>query len=51
MTTVAAYAVPAAKAPFERHAVRESDALIDVKFAGVVSEVGPGVTQFAFRSG
>jgi uncharacterized zinc-type alcohol dehydrogenase-like protein len=35
MTTVAAYAVPAAKAPFERRAVRESDALIDIKFAGI----------------
>ncbi|WP_037683770.1 NAD(P)-dependent alcohol dehydrogenase [Streptomyces griseus] len=80
MTTVAAYAAPAAKAPLERttierRAVGESDVLIDVKFAGichsdihqaregwgeaifpmvpgheiagVVSEVGPGVTKFA----
>ncbi|MET9128333.1 NAD(P)-dependent alcohol dehydrogenase [Streptomyces antibioticus] len=79
MTTVAAYAAPAAKAPLERttierRAVRESDVLIDIKFAGichsdihqahegwgeaifpmvpgheiagVVSEVGPGVTKF-----
>ncbi|MFG2945096.1 NAD(P)-dependent alcohol dehydrogenase [Streptomyces adustus] len=80
MTTVAAYAAPAAKAPLERttierRAVREFDVLIDIKFAGichsdihqaregwgqaifpmvpgheiagVVSEVGPGVTRFA----
>ncbi|MDO0935921.1 NAD(P)-dependent alcohol dehydrogenase [Streptomyces sp. DG2A-72] len=80
MTTVAAYAAPAAKAPLERttierRAVREFDVLIDIKFAGIchsdihqaregwgeaifpmvpgheiagiVSEVGPGVTQFA----
>ncbi|MFF0159005.1 NAD(P)-dependent alcohol dehydrogenase [Streptomyces sp. NPDC005263] len=79
MTTVAAYAVPAAKAPLERttierRAVREFDVLIDIKFAGIchsdihqaregwgeaifpmvpgheiagiVSEVGPGVTKF-----
>ncbi|MFI6930204.1 NAD(P)-dependent alcohol dehydrogenase [Streptomyces sp. NPDC050287] len=79
MTTVAAYAAPAAKAPLERttierRAVREFDVLIDIKFAGichsdihqaqegwgeaifpmvpgheiagVVSEVGPGVTRF-----
>ncbi|GAA3495585.1 NAD(P)-dependent alcohol dehydrogenase [Streptomyces prasinosporus] len=79
MTTVAAYAAPAAKAPLERttierRAVGESDVLIDIKFAGichsdihqvregwggaifpmvpgheiagVVSEVGPGVTGF-----
>ncbi|MGW0941851.1 NAD(P)-dependent alcohol dehydrogenase [Streptomyces sp. NPDC002623] len=79
MTTVAAYAVPAAKAPLERttierRAVREFDVLIDIKFAGIchsdihqaregwgeaifpmvpgheiagiVSEVGPGVTRF-----
>ncbi|MET7482564.1 NAD(P)-dependent alcohol dehydrogenase [Streptomyces sp. NPDC005538] len=79
MTTVAAYAAPAAKAPLERttierRAVREFDVLIDVKFAGIchsdihqaregwgeaifpmvpgheiagiVSEVGPGVTRF-----
>jgi alcohol dehydrogenase (NADP+) len=78
-TTVAAYAAPAAKAPLERttierRAVRESDVLIDIKFAGIchsdihqaregwgeaifpmvpgheiagiVSEVGPGVTKF-----
>jgi uncharacterized zinc-type alcohol dehydrogenase-like protein len=80
MTTVAAYAAPAAKAPLERttierRAVREFDVLIDIKYAGichsdihqaregwgeaifpmvpgheiagVVSEVGPGVTKFA----
>jgi uncharacterized zinc-type alcohol dehydrogenase-like protein len=80
MTTIAAYAAPAAKAPLERttierRAVREFDVLIDIKFAGichsdihqaregwgeaifpmvpgheiagVVSEVGPGVTKFA----
>jgi alcohol dehydrogenase (NADP+) len=79
MTTVAAYAAPAAKAPLERttierRAVREHDVLIDIKFAGichsdihqaqegwgeaifpmvpgheiagVVSEVGAGVTQY-----
>jgi len=79
MTTVAAYAAPAAKAPverttIERRAVREFDVLIDIKFAGIchsdihqaregwgeaifpmvpgheiagiVSEVGPGVTKF-----
>ncbi|MET7292008.1 NAD(P)-dependent alcohol dehydrogenase [Streptomyces griseoloalbus] len=79
MTTVAAYAAPAAKAPLERttierRAVGEHDILIDIKFAGichsdihqaregwgeaifpmvpgheiagVVSEVGPGVTRF-----
>ncbi|MDO0926037.1 NAD(P)-dependent alcohol dehydrogenase [Streptomyces sp. TG1A-8] len=78
-TTVAAYATPAAKAPperttIERRAVRGSDVLIDIKFAGichsdihrvregygeaifpmvpgheiagVVFEVGPGVTRF-----
>ncbi|WP_458245385.1 NAD(P)-dependent alcohol dehydrogenase [Streptomyces sp. MAI_2237] len=80
MTTVAAYAAPAAKAPLERTTierrdVREFDVLIDIKFAGIchsdihqaregwgeaifpmvpgheiagiVSEVGPGVTKFA----
>ncbi|MFJ3333865.1 NAD(P)-dependent alcohol dehydrogenase [Streptomyces sp. NPDC086766] len=79
MTTVAAYAAPAAKAPLERttierRAVGEFDVLIDIKFAGichsdihqaregwgeaifpmvpgheiagVVSEVGRGVTKF-----
>ncbi|MGW0334630.1 NAD(P)-dependent alcohol dehydrogenase [Streptomyces sp. NPDC003011] len=79
MTTVAAYAAPTAKAPLERttierRAVRESDVLIDIKFAGIchsdihqaregwgeaifpmvpgheiagiVSEVGSGVTKF-----
>ncbi|CAM5610681.1 alcohol dehydrogenase (NADP(+)) OS=Streptomyces tendae OX=1932 GN=GUR47_16050 PE=3 SV=1 [Streptomyces tendae] len=39
MTTVAAYAAPAAKAPLEhttieRREVREHDVLIDIKFAG-----------------
>ncbi|WP_225837182.1 NAD(P)-dependent alcohol dehydrogenase [Streptomyces sp. NK08204] len=80
MTTVAAYAAPAAKAPLERttierRAVGEFDVLIDIKFAGichsdihqaregwgeaifpmvpgheiagVVREVGSGVTGFA----
>ncbi|MDL2077209.1 NAD(P)-dependent alcohol dehydrogenase [Streptomyces sp. GXMU-J15] len=80
MTTVAAYAAPAAKAPLERttierRAVGEFDVLIDIKFAGichsdihqaregwgeaifpmvpgheiagVVAEVGSGVTKFA----
>ncbi|GAA2550977.1 MULTISPECIES: NAD(P)-dependent alcohol dehydrogenase [Streptomyces] len=79
MTTVAAYAAPAAKAPLERTTIErrevgEFDVLIDIKFAGichsdihqvregwggaifpmvpgheiagVVSEVGPGVTKF-----
>ncbi|MET7680271.1 NAD(P)-dependent alcohol dehydrogenase [Streptomyces sp. NPDC005423] len=79
MTTVAAYAAPAAKAPLERttierRAVREFDVLIDIKFAGIchsdihqaregwgeaifpmvpgheiagiVSEVGSGVTKY-----
>ncbi|MFE4666184.1 NAD(P)-dependent alcohol dehydrogenase [Streptomyces sp. NPDC056716] len=80
MTTVAAYAAPAAKAPLERttierRAVREHDILIDIAFsgichsdihqaregwgeaifpmvpgheiAGIVAEVGPGVTRYA----
>ncbi|MEV6960104.1 NAD(P)-dependent alcohol dehydrogenase [Streptomyces sp. NPDC051207] len=80
MTTVAAYAAPAAKAPLERTTIErrpvgEFDVLIDIKFAGichsdihqaregwgeaifpmvpgheiagVVSEVGPGVTKYA----
>ncbi|MEV8595820.1 NAD(P)-dependent alcohol dehydrogenase [Streptomyces sp. NPDC052012] len=80
MTTVAAYAAPAAKAPLERTTIERRevgtyDVLIDIKFAGichsdihqaregwgeaifpmvpgheiagVVSEVGPGVTKFA----
>ncbi|MGI5428271.1 NAD(P)-dependent alcohol dehydrogenase [Streptomyces sp. CA-179760] len=80
MTTVAAYAAPAPKAPLERttierREVREFDVLIDIRFAGichsdihqaregwgeaifpmvpgheiagVVTEVGPGVTKFA----
>ncbi|MFD7897551.1 NAD(P)-dependent alcohol dehydrogenase [Streptomyces sp. NPDC059743] len=80
MTTVAAYAAPAAKAPLERTTIErrpvgEFDVLIDIKFAGichsdihqardgwgagifpmvpgheiagVVAEVGPGVTKFA----
>ncbi|MFJ9901304.1 NAD(P)-dependent alcohol dehydrogenase [Streptomyces sp. NPDC101152] len=80
MTTVAAYAAPAAKAPLERTTIErrevgEFDVLIDIKFAGichsdihqaregwgeaifpmvpgheiagVVSEVGAGVTKFA----
>ena len=80
VTTVAAYAAPAAKAPLERttierRAVGEHDVRIDIKFtgichsdihqvrdgwrpgifpmvpgheiAGVVAEVGPGVTRFA----
>ena len=79
MTTVAAYAAPAAKAPLERttierRAVGEHDVRIDIKFAGIchsdihqvrdgwrpgifpmvpgheiagiVSEVGPGVTKY-----
>ncbi|MFF2995913.1 NAD(P)-dependent alcohol dehydrogenase [Streptomyces sp. NPDC057950] len=79
MSTVAAYAAPAAKAPLERitierRPVGEFDVLIDIKFAGIchsdihqvregwgeaifpmvpgheiagiVSEVGPGVTRF-----
>ncbi|RPF35877.1 NAD(P)-dependent alcohol dehydrogenase [Streptomyces sp. TLI_185] len=78
MTTVAAYAAPAAKAPLERTTIErrevgEFDVLIDIKFAGIchsdihqaregwgeaifpmvpgheiagiVSEVGPGVTK------
>ncbi|MFI5793285.1 NAD(P)-dependent alcohol dehydrogenase [Streptomyces sp. NPDC051677] len=80
MTTVAAYAAPAAKAPLERTTIErrpvgEFDVLIDIEFAGichsdihqaregwgeaifpmvpgheiagVVSEVGPGVTKHA----
>ncbi|MFC8515794.1 NAD(P)-dependent alcohol dehydrogenase [Streptomyces sp. NPDC057257] len=80
MTTVAAYAAPAAKAPLERTTIErrpvgEFDVLIDIKFAGIchsdihqaregwgeaifpmvpgheiagiVSEVGPGVTKYA----
>ncbi|NGO08788.1 NAD(P)-dependent alcohol dehydrogenase [Streptomyces sp. HC44] len=80
MTTVAAYAAPAAKAPLERTTIErrpvgEFDVLIDIKFAGichsdihqaqegwgeaifpmvpgheiagVVAEVGPGVTKFS----
>jgi uncharacterized zinc-type alcohol dehydrogenase-like protein len=80
MTTVAAYAAPAPKAPLERTTIErrqvgEYDVLIDIKFAGichsdihqaregwgeaifpmvpgheiagVVSEVGPGVTRFS----
>ncbi|WP_156723277.1 NAD(P)-dependent alcohol dehydrogenase [Streptomyces apocyni] len=80
MSTVAAYAAPAAKAPLERTTVErrpvgEFDVLIDIKYAGIchsdihqardgwgegiypmvpgheiaglVSEVGPGVTRFA----
>ncbi|MEU6574500.1 NAD(P)-dependent alcohol dehydrogenase [Streptomyces sp. NPDC046805] len=80
MTTVAAYAAPAAKAPLERTTIErrevgEFDVLIDIKYAGichsdihqaregwgtaifpmvpgheiagVVTEVGPGVTKFA----
>ncbi|WTU03517.1 NAD(P)-dependent alcohol dehydrogenase [Kitasatospora sp. NBC_00070] len=80
ITTVAAYAAPAPKAPLERitvprRPVGEHDVLIDIKFsgichsdihqvnedwgqapfpmvpgheiAGVVSEVGPGVTRYA----
>ncbi|MEU6378380.1 NAD(P)-dependent alcohol dehydrogenase [Streptomyces sp. NPDC046909] len=80
MTTVAAYADPAAKAPLERTTIErrpvgEYDVLIDIKFAGIchsdihqaregwgtaifpmvpgheiagiVSEVGPGVTKYA----
>ncbi|WP_017595274.1 NAD(P)-dependent alcohol dehydrogenase [Nocardiopsis potens] len=80
MTTIAAYAAPAAKAPLERTTVErrpvgEFDVLIDIKYAGichsdihqaregwgeaifpmvpgheiagVVAEVGPGVTRYA----
>ncbi|WP_407992054.1 NAD(P)-dependent alcohol dehydrogenase [Kitasatospora sp. CMC57] len=80
MTTVAAYAAPAPKAPLERttvprRPVGEHDVLIDIKFAGIchsdihqvnedwgqapfpmvpgheiaglVTEVGPGVTRYA----
>ncbi|MEU1039059.1 NAD(P)-dependent alcohol dehydrogenase [Streptomyces sp. NPDC005551] len=80
MTTVAAYAAPAAKAPLERTTIErrpvgESDVLIEIKFAGIchsdihqaregwgeaifpmvpgheiagiVTEVGSGVTRFA----
>ncbi|MCZ4511472.1 NAD(P)-dependent alcohol dehydrogenase [Streptomyces sp. ActVer] len=80
MTTVAAYAAPAAKAPLERTTIErrpvgEHDVLIEIKFAGIchsdihqaregwgeaifpmvpgheiagiVTEVGPGVTKFA----
>jgi alcohol dehydrogenase (NADP+) len=80
MSTVAAYAAPAAKSPLERttierRAVGEHDVLIDIKFvgichsdihqvsagwgqaifpmvpgheiAGVVAQVGPGVTKYA----
>src|SRR4051794_11564419 len=79
MTTVAAYAAPAAKAPLERTTIErrevgEFDVLIDIKFAGIchsdihqaregwgeaifpmvpgheiagiVSEVGAGVTKY-----
>jgi alcohol dehydrogenase (NADP+) len=79
MTTVAAYAAPAAKAPLERTTIErrevgEFDVLIDIRFAGIchsdihqaregwgeaifpmvpgheiagiVSEVGPGVTKY-----
>ncbi|MFG1672338.1 NAD(P)-dependent alcohol dehydrogenase [Streptomyces sp. Y7] len=79
MTTVAAYAAPAAKAPLERTTIErrevgEFDVLIDIKFAGIchsdihqaregwgeatfpmvpgheiagiVAEVGPGVTKY-----
>ncbi|MGX1908731.1 NAD(P)-dependent alcohol dehydrogenase [Streptomyces phaeochromogenes] len=80
MTTVAAYAAPAAKAPLERTTIErrpvgDHDVLIEIKFAGIchsdihqaregwgeaifpmvpgheiagiVTEVGPGVTEFA----
>ncbi|MBX9396895.1 NAD(P)-dependent alcohol dehydrogenase [Streptomyces sp. TRM72054] len=80
MTTVTAYAAPAAKAPLERTTIErrevgEFDVLIDIKYAGIchsdihqaregwgeaifpmvpgheiagiVAEVGPGVTRFA----